>query len=170
MSKKINDGLSRWQRYRLKHKDEIKRKKEIMKKTPIWRAYMLVTHYNKMDKDSCRGKGDLTAKWIVDNIFTQPCAHCGKTGWDIIGCNRLDNSKPHTMDNVEPCCEECNKNEWGKEAAKKVYQYTLGGELIKIWDSEQECKRNGFSQGNISACCNGKRKTHKGYKWSYEPL
>lgn len=23
-------------------------------------------------------------------------------------CNRIDNSKPHTKDNVEPCCKSCN--------------------------------------------------------------
>ena len=77
-------------------------------KTPIARASSLLQAYNNSDKKACRGKGDLTSQWIVDNIFTKPCVHCGKTGWEIIGCNRLDNSKPHTMDNVEPCCFECN--------------------------------------------------------------
>lgn len=77
-------------------------------KTPMARANSLLGSYNTADKLRNRGKGDLTAKWIVENIFNKPCAHCGKTGWQIIGCNRLDNSKPHTMDNVEPCCYECN--------------------------------------------------------------
>ncbi len=51
--------------------------------------------------------------------------------------------------------------------SKKVYQYTLDGKLVKVWDSTCECGRNGFSQGHIGACCRGERKTHKGYKWSY---
>ena len=50
----------------------------------------------------------MTAQWIVENIFSQPCAHCGENNWEKIGCNRLDNDKPHTKDNVEPCCKECN--------------------------------------------------------------
>lgn len=54
--------------------------------------------------------------------------------------------------------------------SKKVYQYTLEGELVKIWPSVAECKRNGFDNGTISKCCNGKEKTHKGYIWSYIPL
>lgn len=77
-------------------------------KTPMARANALLGAYNQADKAAGRGKGNLTAKWIVDNIFTQSCVHCGRTGWDIIGCNRLDNSKPHTKDNVEPCCYPCN--------------------------------------------------------------
>lgn len=75
---------------------------------PISRAQNLLQAYNRADIESDRGKGDLTAQWIVDNIFTKKCTHCDKTGWKVIGCNRLDNSKPHTMDNVEPCCFECN--------------------------------------------------------------
>ena len=53
---------------------------------------------------------------------------------------------------------------------KPVYQYTLDGKLVKIWDSASEAGRNGFCQVNITQCCNGKRKTHKGYIWSYVPL
>ena len=51
---------------------------------------------------------------------------------------------------------------------KKVYQYTMDGELVKVWESTNECGRNGFSQGIISECCNGKRKYHKNYIWKYE--
>ena len=57
-----------------------------------------------------------------------------------------------------------------KKLSRKVYQYTLDGALVKIWNSTQECGKNGFSQGIISMCCNGLRKQHKGYRWSYEPL
>lgn len=77
--------------------------------TPMRRAHRLIQSYNHSDLKLGRGKGDLTSKWIVENIFSKPCAHCGRVGWDVIGCNRLDNGKPHTMDNIEPCCEECNK-------------------------------------------------------------
>lgn len=50
---------------------------------------------------------------------------------------------------------------------KKVGQYTLDGELIKVWESMQEAQRNGFKQAHISSCCRGERKTHKGYIWKY---
>lgn len=76
--------------------------------TPIGRALNLLRGYNQADRKHNRGKGDLTAKWIVERIFSQPCNYCGKEGWKVIGCDRIDNSKPHTMDNVVPCCAECN--------------------------------------------------------------
>ena len=77
-------------------------------KTPKGRAVYLLNRYKQSDKEHNRGEGDLTSQWIVENIFSQPCAHCGETDWRKIGCNRLDNSKPHTKDNVEPCCGKCN--------------------------------------------------------------
>lgn len=57
-----------------------------------------------------------------------------------------------------------------EKLSKKVYQYTVDGELVKIWDSVNECGRNGYNFKSVSRCCLGNRKTHKGYKWSYEPL
>ena len=147
--------------------------KEYMKEyrnTPMGRALQLLGRYNIEDKKKGRGKGDLTAEWIVDNIFSKPCVHCGRSGWEVIGCNRLDNSKPHTMDNVEPCCRECNLRLSADDKAKQVYQYSLDGQLVRVWESAMEAGRNGFNQGNISDCCLGKQKTSKGYKWSFNPL
>lgn len=97
------------------YQDNAERYKEYSKEnqkqyynTPIGRAHKLVKAYNREDKKYNRGEGDLTAEWIVENIFPKPCAHCGKEGWKVIGCNRLDNNKPHSKDNVEPCCFKCN--------------------------------------------------------------
>lgn len=139
--------------------------------TPIGRASTLLNSYNHKDEKQNRGKGNLTSKWIVEHIFSQPCAHCGKIGWDVIGCNRLNNDLPHTKDNVEPCCKECNDRLHNIERSKKVYQYTLDGKFVAIYSSTKEAaKINNYSQGNIYLCCIGKRKSHNGYKWSFEPL
>lgn len=96
------------QKYYQNHKDKIKQSQYEYGKTPMGRAHYLLCAYKQSDKICNRGKGDLTAKWIVENIFSKPCAHCGETDWTKLGCNRLDNTKPHTMDNVEPCCKKCN--------------------------------------------------------------
>lgn len=53
---------------------------------------------------------------------------------------------------------------------KQVYQYTLDGELVHIWESTLECASNGFNQGHVAACCRGEEKKHKGFRWSYKPL
>lgn len=90
------------------HKERVKNYRKNWYDKPISRACNLLSAYNEADMLYNRGKGDLTAKWIVENIFSKPCVHCGKEGWKVIGCNRLDNTKPHSKDNVEPCCRDCN--------------------------------------------------------------
>lgn len=57
------------------------------------------------------------------------------------------------------------------KSRKKVYQYTLDGKLVKVWDSLKECCQtlNIHSTG-ISQCFGGTLKTYKGYKWSKQPL
>ncbi len=56
-----------------------------------------------------------------------------------------------------------------KAQSKVVYQCTPDGELVNTWTSTNECGRNGFNQGAVAACCRGERKTHKGFRWSYNP-
>lgn len=55
-----------------------------------------------------------------------------------------------------------------KSLSKTVGQYTLDGELIKIWPSTIEVQRQtGFSNGNISLAANGKIKQVYGFIWKY---
>lgn len=113
--------LERQKQWNKEHKEERIALKKKWRKTPIGRASMLLGAYNHSDKKYNRGEGDLTAQWIVENIFTKPCVHCGVEGWQVIGCNRINNDLPHTKDNVEPCCGKCNqllqkqpRNEFGR--------------------------------------------------------
>ena len=50
--------------------------------------------------------------------------------------------------------------------SKEVGAYK-NGELIMTFESTQEAKRQGFCSSAIVRCCNGKRKTHKGFEWRY---
>lgn len=133
--------------------------------TPMGRAFYILNNYIREDKKHNRGESDLTPEWIVENIFSKPCVYCGETDWHMIGCNRINNSKPHTMDNVEPCCFACNNKLNWDERKEKVYQYTFDGKLVKEWDSACECGRNGFMQSHVSECVKGKKKQYKGYLW-----
>lgn len=94
-------------------------RKEWRKTTLQGRAEMLLGAYRYKDKTKNRGECTLTSKWIAENILTKPCAHCGESDWTKIGCNRLDNSKPHTPENVEPCCKDCNNKLNYEERRKK---------------------------------------------------
>lgn len=52
--------------------------------------------------------------------------------------------------------------------SKRVDQIDMvTGEVIRQWASTMECSRNGYNQGHVVNCCNGLRKTHKGYVWKY---
>ena len=65
-------------------------------------------------------------------------------------------------------CNHGTRNERAAKAlSKKVLQLSLTGELIREWESTRECGRNGFDSGHVAACCNGKRKTHKGFRFMY---
>lgn len=65
---------------------------------------------------------------------------------------------------------EITRKRMSESAKKKVYQYTKENVLVEIHNSMLEAQEKGYKQANISACCRGIRKTHKGYKWSFEPL
>ena len=54
------------------------------------------------------------------------------------------------------------------KCSKKVLQFTLDGEFVREYPSAHECGRNGFHQGHVVECCNGKRKTHKGFRFMYK--
>ena len=75
----------------------------------------------------------------------------------------------HTsMKHTEETKKKIKESNIGKYCgSKKVAQYTLDGELVKVWGSIKETTNDGFSLGCVSKCCQGKRKTHKGYVWKY---
>ena len=114
----INDYRAK---YYAEHKSESHDYQVSYNKTPMGRARNLANNYKWNDKEANRGECTLTAKWIVDNIFTSKCHWCGETDWHKLGCDRIYNDKPHTPDNVNPCCEECNK----KRGTKTYEEFLL---------------------------------------------
>ena len=107
----------------------------------------------------------LVAEAFIPNPDNLPCV------------NHKDEVKTNNRRwNLEWCSSEYNKH-YGtaikrrvEKQSKKVYQYNLKGELVNTWISVAEAGRNGYDAKNISACCLGKRKTHKGFIWSYTEL
>ena len=148
----------------------LKFNKEIILKNRFYLGYWAVVLY----KDGIgipKAVHRLVAETFIPNPLNLPCVN-----------HKDENRSNCVVENLEWCTYRYNSN-YGtrnercrkqltnrKDLSKQVYQYTLNGELVKIWKSTREAERNGFRQECISLCCNGKLKTHKGYKWTYKPL
>ena len=62
------------------------------------------------------------------------------------------------------------KGRFGRKhpTSKPVLQKTLDGRLIRKWECALDAVREGgFDSGNISHCCRGEHKQHKGFIWEY---
>ena len=88
--------------------------------------------------------------------------------------NHIDENKENnSVENLEWCTREYNNNygtrneRIGKTKSQKVIGYSLTSTKVIILQSTSQAEKFGFNHGNISKCCNGKRKSHKGYIWKY---
>ena len=63
--------------------------------------------------------------------------------------------------------ERCRKANTNNQKKSKTVGAFKNNELVMTFPSTRECGRNGFYSSNVSACCRGERKTHKGYTWRY---
>ncbi len=89
------------------HKDSTRIKQNDYNKTKQGRSNYLLSGYRKQDKElniACT----ITQRWILDNIFNSSCVYCGESDWRKLGCDRIDNTKAHTPDNVVCACCSCN--------------------------------------------------------------
>ena len=87
------------------------------------KASKMISAYNNKDKKRGFLKSDLTIEWMIENIFDSECVYCGDT--KRLGADRVDNRRNHDMNNVVPCCYECNvarSNNFSHEEMKVIGQ------------------------------------------------
>lgn len=138
--------------------------KKYLKQTLCKNGYLYVgLHKNKIRKNILVHR--IVAEAFIPNPNNLPEVN-----------HKDENPQNNSVNNLEWCDSRYNKN-YGtsiqrrkEKLSKKVYQYTLDGELVREWISATEAGRNGFSQSNINNCCLGKAKTYKGFRWSYKKL
>lgn len=98
-----------------------------------------------------------------------------------------ENPLNNCVDNLEWCTQKHNMN-YGTcisrrvehtdyksgaehERSKRVYQFTLEGELIAEYGSTYEAQREkGLNNKSIAKACSGTLKTYAGYRWAYTPV
>jgi hypothetical protein len=126
-------------------------------------GYLYVSLY----KDGIRTTGKIH-RMVAEAFIPNP------QGLPIVN-HKDENKENNRVDNLEWCDDKYSIN-YGtrtEKAAvaryKTVYQYTLDGQLVRMWTSPTECGMNGYIPCAIYMCCNGQRNKHKGFRWSYNP-
>ena len=95
-------------------------------------------------------------------------------------CDRLDNSKGYTFDNIELVDFKTNKERAYADTVNgtlgscqvDIYQYNTDGTFKAHYTSMNNAARSEehLDQRNISSCCRGLIPTAYGYFWSYKDL
>ena len=142
-------------------------KEHILKPFPTKKGYLLVDLSSRSCKRKTISVHRLVCAAFHENPENKPCVnHINEDKADNRACN------------LEWCTYAENNNHGthnarmaegvAKALSKRVGQYTLDGELIKIWPSTMEAQRQtGFSSASISQAANGKSKQAHGYRWKY---
>ena len=139
------------------------RKNKYLKPQTSNRGYQLVNLY---DNDG-NSKTYLLHRVIYETFSGEPIPD----GMQINHRNEIktDNRFFENLELVSPK-ENSNygsRNSRVSKALSKQVGAFKNGELVMTFQSTQEASRQGFSQSHIVHCCNGERKTHKGYEWRY---
>lgn len=105
--KKYNEDPSQKKNYVREYREKTDYNKKY-KGTKKGRAANLVSAYKIADKKAGRNKCTLSRDWIVEKIFSTSCVYCGDSDWLHLGCDRIDNTQPHTPENCICACGICN--------------------------------------------------------------
>ena len=157
-------------------------KAELMKPFDNGRGYLQVKLRKNGESKTCLVHR-LVAETFLPNPENKPCINHkieGKKGKKInmvfFNEDGSINKEKTTIEwatyeennNYETRNERIGKTSINGKQSKKVLQLSLSGDLIREYPSIMECERNGFDKGAVCLCCQGKRKTHKGFKFMYK--
>lgn len=79
--------------------------------------------YYHQDKRKGRdlGQFNITKDYIIEHIFSSKCIYCGESDWRKLGCDRIDDKKAHSQDNVVCSCYNCNIDRMYKKMTVDEY-------------------------------------------------
>ena len=152
-------------------------KAKLLKPFDNGRGYLQVVLSKNKKTKPCKVHR-LVAQTFLPNPENKPCINHkiqGKKGKKI---NMVFFNEDGTIDKEKSTIEWVTykeNNDYGtrteraaKAISKPVLQLSLSGELIREWESAKEAGRNGFDSSAVTRCCQGKRKTHKGFRFMYK--
>lgn len=129
--KYVSTHKERFSEYQKEYTDNHKEKiseyqKEYRKKylgTKEGTATLKASAYYNQDKRRGRDTSnyDITPSFILEHILNSKCIYCGETDWKKLGCDRIDNTKGHTTDNVVCSCMDCNVDRMYKKISVEDY-------------------------------------------------
>ena len=117
-----------YKEYYLKNKEKKSEYKKQRYETKEGRAQVLFEAYRKFDRNKGLQGFNLSSEYIATHIFNSSCVYCGESDWHKLGCDRIDNTKAHTPDNVVCACASCNaqrSDKWTVEEFKLKRQEEL---------------------------------------------
>lgn len=92
------------------------------------KASKMVSSYRMKDLKKGWNDTNVTIEFMIESIFPRPCTYCGVKG--LSGCDRIDNDKPHVVDNCIPACKDCNQIRGNRFSVEEMK--LIGGALNEL--------------------------------------
>ena len=138
-------------------------KERILKPVRMPNGYLQVSIYKNGEIKRCLVHR-LVAQTFIPNPYNLPEVN-----------HKDENKENNSVHNLEWCSSKYNVNfgtrtqRQSEKLSNPVLQYTKSGEFVREWKSTRDVQRNlGYSNGNISSCCNGKLKSAYSFIWKYK--
>lgn len=164
--------------YMVSDKGRVKSKWRIRKQSTSHRGYSLVS-LCKENKPKTHLVHRLVAKAFIPNDNNLPEVNHmdgNKKNNDVTNLEWVTKSENERhsfrhLNHPMPIVTKMFKGKFGKEhiRSRAIMQYSLSGIFIKEWECMLQVERElGISHGNISSCCQGKRRQVNGFIFRYK--